>query len=101
MTKEEAISKVKRYLTDYLPSDNYEEVEEIVKTLEQGSTTKNDLAVDFETQREFSGEFQNNLLDLFKLCYKNHTDSCTVTFEYPNAVMEIDFTFRAEREDKD
>ena len=35
MTKEEAISKVKGYLTDYLPSDNYEEVEEIVKTLEQ------------------------------------------------------------------
>lgn len=35
MTREEAISKVRGYLTDYLPSDNYEEVEEIVKALEQ------------------------------------------------------------------
>ncbi len=52
-------------------------------------------------QREFSGEFQNNLLDLFEMFYKNHTDSCTVTFEYPNEVMEVDFTFRAAREDKE
>ena len=46
MTREEAISKVKGYLTDCLPSDDYEEVEEIVKALEQESTTKNDLGVD-------------------------------------------------------
>lgn len=37
MTKKKAISKVKGYLTDYLPSDNYEEVEEIIKALEQES----------------------------------------------------------------
>jgi hypothetical protein len=35
MTREEALSKVKGYITDYLPSDNYEEVEEIIKALEQ------------------------------------------------------------------
>lgn len=35
MTREEALSKVKGYLTDYLPSDNYEEVEEIIKALEK------------------------------------------------------------------
>lgn len=35
MTREEALSKVKGYLTDYLPSDNYEEVVEIIKALEQ------------------------------------------------------------------
>lgn len=49
------------------------------------------------TEKECSREFQNNLLDLFEMCYENHTDSCTVTFEYPNAVMEIDFTFRAKK----
>lgn len=48
-----------------------------------------------ETKKEFSREFQNDLLGLFEKCYENHTDSCTVTFEYSNAVMEVDFTFRA------
>ena len=35
MTKEEAINKIKGYLTDYLPIEDYEEAEEIVKALEQ------------------------------------------------------------------
>ena len=35
MTREEALSKVKGYLTDYLSFDDYEEVEEIIKALEQ------------------------------------------------------------------
>ena len=35
MTKEEALSKVKGYLTDYLPSEDYKEIEEIVKALDQ------------------------------------------------------------------
>lgn len=35
MTKEEAIAKVKGYLTDLLPSEEYDEVEEIIKSLEQ------------------------------------------------------------------
>jgi len=35
MTREEALSRVEGYLTDYLPFDNYGEVEEIVKALEQ------------------------------------------------------------------
>lgn len=49
-----------------------------------------------DANKEFySREFQMNLLNLFEMCYKNHTDSCTLTFEYPNAVMEVDFTFRA------
>lgn len=50
-----------------------------------------------EFSKEFSKEFQNNILDLFEMCYENHTDTCTVTFEYNNAVMEIDFTFRAKK----
>lgn len=35
MTREEAIKKVKGYLTDYLSIEDYEEVGEIVKALEQ------------------------------------------------------------------
>lgn len=35
MTKEEALLKVKGYLTDLLPSEEYDEVEEILKALGQ------------------------------------------------------------------
>ena len=43
MTREKAIRRVKGYLTDCLPADDYEEVEEIIKALEQEPTNKNDL----------------------------------------------------------
>ena len=35
MTREEALSNVKGYLTDLFPSEEYDEVEEIMKALEQ------------------------------------------------------------------
>ena len=35
MTREEALRKTKGYLTDIIPSDDYDEVEEIIKALEQ------------------------------------------------------------------
>jgi hypothetical protein len=35
MTREEALSKVKGYLTDLLPIEEYDEVEEILKALGQ------------------------------------------------------------------
>ena len=35
MTKEEALRKIKGYLTDLIPQEDYTEVEEIVKALEQ------------------------------------------------------------------
>ena len=35
MTREEATKRVKGYLTDCLPTDCYEEVEEVIKALEQ------------------------------------------------------------------
>lgn len=35
MLKEEAIKRVKGYLTDYMPADCYGEVEEIIEALEQ------------------------------------------------------------------
>lgn len=37
MTREEAMSKVRGYLTDYLPSEDDGELEEILKALEQES----------------------------------------------------------------
>jgi hypothetical protein len=53
------------------------------------------------TEKNINKEFQNNLLDLFKMCYENHTDNCTLTFTYPNVVMEVDFTFRVKGRSKD
>ena len=38
MLKEEAIKRVKGYLTDYLPADCYGEIEEIIDALEQEPT---------------------------------------------------------------
>ncbi len=38
MTKEGALLKVKGYLTDLLPSEGYDEVEEIIKALKQTDT---------------------------------------------------------------
>lgn len=35
MKKEEALSRIKGYLTNLLPSEEYSEVEEIIKALEQ------------------------------------------------------------------
>lgn len=35
MTRDEAIFKIKGYLTDCIPSDDYDEVEEIIEALEQ------------------------------------------------------------------
>ena len=29
------------------------------------------------TQKEFSREFQEELLNLFEMCFENHTDTCT------------------------
>lgn len=37
MTKEEALVRVRGYLTDYLPSDNADEIDEIMKALESTS----------------------------------------------------------------
>lgn len=37
MTKEEALVRVRGYLTDYLSSDNADEIDEIMKALESTS----------------------------------------------------------------
>ena len=40
MTESEAIKRVKGYLTDCLPTDCYEEVEEVINALEQSPKTE-------------------------------------------------------------
>lgn len=76
-----------------------ESILELSRALEIFKETEDRMTID--TEKEYSKEFQNNLLDLFEMCYENHTDTCTVTFEYPNSVMEIDFTFRARKRTED
>ena len=76
-----------------------ESILELSRALEIFKETEDRMTID--TEKEYSKEFQNNLLDLFEMCYENHTDTCTVTFEYPNSVMEIDFTFRARKRAED
>ncbi len=49
---------------------------------------------------QLSKEFQNELLDLFKLCYENHTDSMTLTFEYSKVKMAVEMTFKVEKVEK-
>lgn len=53
------------------------------------------------TEKKFSKEFQNELLDLFKMCYENHTDNMTLTFEYPKVKMAVEMTFKVEKVDHD
>lgn len=55
------------------------------------------MGMTIDTHKEYSREFQNELFDLCKMCYKNKMDSCTLTFEYPDAVIEVDFTFTARK----
>ena len=46
---------------------------------------------------QLSKEFQNELFDLLKLCYENHTDNMTLTFEYPKVKIDVEMTFKAEK----
>lgn len=50
-----------------------------------------------ETEKEFSSEFQKGLLDLAEMCVKAHTDGCTLTFDYDDAVLETELTFKVKR----
>lgn len=50
-----------------------------------------------EEEKEFSPEFQKGLLDLAEICVKAHTDGCTLTFDYEDAVLETELTFNVRR----
>lgn len=51
MTREEALHRVKGYLTDIIPVEDYSEVEEIIKALEQEPNIKS-LGEDMRICRE-------------------------------------------------
>jgi hypothetical protein len=50
--------------------------------------------------KEFSADFQHDILDLVEECLKNHTDNITVSFDYGNCNLDIDMTFRVYKKDK-
>lgn len=45
--------------------------------------------------KEFSADFEKDILDLAEKYFKNQTDHITVSLDYDNAVLDIDMTFRA------
>ena len=50
--------------------------------------------------KEFSVDFQKDILDLAEKCFKNQTDNITVSFDYDNCVLDIDMTFRVYKKDE-
>ena len=61
MTREDAINRVQRYLTDYLPFEDLEELEEIIKALEQESMldkVRAEIADLDDTDYDFEGYYK-------------------------------------------
>lgn len=50
--------------------------------------------------KEFSTDFQWDILDLAEKCFENQTDNITVSFDYDNCVLDIDMTFRIYKKDE-
>jgi hypothetical protein len=50
--------------------------------------------------KEFSTDFQKNILDLAEKCFKNQTDHIIVSLDYDNAVLDVDMTFRVYKKDE-
>jgi hypothetical protein len=44
--------------------------------------------------KEFSADFQRDILDLAEKCFKERTDNITVSFDYGHCVLDIDMTFK-------
>jgi hypothetical protein len=67
MTNEEALVKVRGYLTDLLPIEDYDEVEEIMSALEQGSckTIK-------EIPKDYKYDTETNDFLVYRHIYTGH-----------------------------
>ena len=50
--------------------------------------------------KEFSVDFQKDILYLAEECFENQTDNITVSFDYDNCVLDIDMTFRVYKKDE-
>ena len=78
MTREEALRRVKGYLTDIIPAEDYSEVEEILKALDQNEDRK----ISNNDNRETDGA----------IVYKPHCSKCDVTINervsYRNIITE-------------
>jgi len=49
--------------------------------------------------KEFSADFEKDILDLAEKCFKNQTDHIIVSLDYDNAVLDVDMTFRVYKKD--
>ena len=47
-------------------------------------------------EKEFSQEFQKELLNLFKMCLDHHTNSLTLGFKYQHTILAVEMTFKGE-----
>ena len=64
MTKEEALKKVKGYLTSYLTIDDTAEIEEIMSALEEKTTNDYDIPKEeIELSVEYLESMQNNYVE--------------------------------------
>jgi septum formation topological specificity factor MinE len=51
--------------------------------------------------KEFSADFQKDILDLAEKCFKEQTDNITVSFDYGNCILDVDITFRVHIKDEE
>ena len=51
--------------------------------------------------KEFSEDFQRDILNLAEECFKNQTDNIIVSFDYGNCILDIDMTFRVSIKDEE
>jgi len=74
MTREEALVKVRGYLTNLLPIENYDEVEEIMLALEQQSTC-NQLATDCISRNALLKKLQKVATESWKMKLKCNAET--------------------------
>ncbi len=50
--------------------------------------------------KEFSADFEKDILDLDEKWFRNQTDHIIVSLDYDNAVLDVDMTFRVYKKDE-
>ena len=51
--------------------------------------------------KEFNADFEKDILDLAEKCFKNQTDHIIISFDYDDAVLDVDMTFRVYKKDEE
>ena len=50
--------------------------------------------------KEFSTDFEKDILDLAEKCFKNQTDHIIVSIDYGDAILDVDIIFRVYKKDE-